>query len=305
MLNKKICIDDLPKVRGKYLADYPMSKLSWFRVGGNANIVYTPSDYDDLAYFLKNISPDIKTITVGAGSNTLFRDGGFAGVVIRPNFKSLTISKNKICAEAGVADAHVARLAMEHGIGGLEFFWGIPGSIGGAVAMNAGCYGRECKDVFVRGVFLDRLGNKITMNLNDMCFGYRSSPKTKDLILLSAEFFGSKANPIEIKKNMEKIQLERRQSQPIGSKTCGSTFKNPPGSSAWRLIQQAKCSDARVGGAMISPQHSNFIVNDGTATAQNIEDLISMIRKNVFDACGIMIEPEIMIIGEKYLNNAT
>jgi UDP-N-acetylmuramate dehydrogenase len=288
-----------PAIRGTYTHNFSSHRLSWFRVGGIVETLYQPADIDDLAYFLKNTNSCIHSrwAIVGAGSNMFIAEEGFRGVLIKLPWQEIRYcSDGTIEVDAGALDQRVAKFALKHGIGGLEFLTGIPGSIGGAVAMNAGCYGREFKDIFVDGTFMDRAGNILRLRNSDMHFGYRSSPLMGEIIAINVRLAGVPSSHDAILAEMERIQRARRETQPIGSKTCGSTFKNPPGNSAWQLIHEAGCSGLRVGGASVSTKHCNFLVNDTEATAADMVTLMRMIQEAVRTRCGVELEREIRIL---------
>lgn len=292
----------LPQVEGKYRFDVDLSKLCWFGVGGKASVLFTPASQDDLIHFLKNIK-DVPIFIFGVGSNILIRDGGFNGVVIRlgncTNYIKL-ISNYLLEVGASVLDQNVADFAIEHRIGGMEFLSGIPGTIGGGLAMNAGAYGREFANIVKNVKAVDLQGNLIDLSNKDMGFTYRSNGLKEQVIFLSAELGGYRASLEEIEIFMNRIKTQRNATQPVKRvKTGGSTFKNPLHNKAWRLIDEAGCRSLKIGGAQVSELHCNFIINTGDATSADIEELIYIIRKRVFDTSGITLESEIVFVGER------
>jgi UDP-N-acetylmuramate dehydrogenase len=298
--------DSLPPVRGKLLRDEPLAPFTWFRVGGPADVVFLPEDEADLAAFLKALDPAVPVMAIGVGSNLLVRDGGVDGVVIRlgRGFNSVQVLDSvSIYAGAAVPDAVLARKAGEAGIAGLEFYAGIPGTVGGAVVMNAGCYGAETKDVMVTATVMDRNGGVFLMSPEDLHYTYRHSAlqDRPDLIVLGAMFETTSDDPAAIKARMAEITARRETTQPIRDKTGGSTFKNPPGHSSWKLVDEAgwrgKLFTATGGGAMFSPLHSNFMINPGEATAADLEGLGEAVRTAVKSSTGIQLDWEIKRIG--------
>lgn len=292
-------INNLPKVRGSYRENFLLSKVTWFGVGGCAQILFKPADIEDLSYFLQTKSPNIPYLVLGVGSNILVRDGGVKGVVIRlgKEFTKITHNENYLTAGAGALDLNVSNYCLDNSLEGLEFLSGIPGVIGGALAMNAGAYGQEISNHLIKLEALDEHGNLITIKQEDCGFQYRSSNLNKNLIFTKAYFKIKAGDKNLIAKRMEDIQQQREQSQPIRNKTGGSTFKNPQGHKAWQLIDQAGCRGLRVGDAIMSEKHCNFLINQGSATASEIEQLGEQVRKAVFNNSGIMLEWEIKIIG--------
>lgn len=292
----------LPKVRGKYRFDVDLSKLCWFGVGGKASVLFSPADQDDLIHFLKN-KEDIPIFVFGVGSNILIRDGGFNGVVIRlgnsTNYIKL-ISDYMIEVGASVLDQNVASFAIDKKIGGMEFLSGIPGTIGGGLAMNAGAYGREFAHIVRKVHAVDLDGNLLEFTNQDMHFKYRSNGLKESVIFLSAALQGYRASLEEIEMCINRIKTQRNATQPVkGVKTGGSTFKNPLYNKAWKLIDEAACRGLKIGGAQVSELHCNFIMNNGNATAADIEQLIEVLQKRVFDSSGITLESEIIFVGEK------
>ena len=291
--------DALPPVRGTYTENAPLKNLVWFRAGGNAEILFRPADADDLATFLAAKNADTRVTVIGVGSNLLVRDGGIPGVVVRlPGaFGKIAIEGDRIRAGAASLDAAVARAAADAGIGGLEFLRGVPGTIGGALRMNAGCYGREIKDIFVEATAIDGQGNKHVLNAADMGFVYRKSAVPDDLIFVEAVFEGEMGDPNAIKARMNTLVEQRENAQPVKSKTGGSTFKNPPGYKAWELIDQAGCRGLTHGAAQVSEKHCNFLINTGDATAADIEGLGEDVRARVKEKFGVVLEWEIKRVG--------
>lgn len=292
-------INNLPKIRGSYREKFLLSKVTWFGVGGCAEILFKPADIEDLSYFLKTKSPNIPYLVLGVGSNLLVRDAGVKGVVIRlgKEFTEITHNENYLTAGAGALDLNVSNYCLDNALEGLEFLSGIPGVIGGALAMNAGAYGQEIANHLIKLEALDEHGDLITIKQEDCGFQYRSSNLNKNLIFTKAYFKIKAGDKNLIAKRMEDIQQQREQSQPIRNKTGGSTFKNPQEHKAWQLIDQAGCRGLRVGDAIMSEKHCNFLINQGSATASEIEQLGEKVRKAVFDNSGIMLEWEIKIVG--------
>lgn len=290
----------MPDLRGRLLPNEPLGPLTWFRVGGPAQILFTPADEDDLSYFLSALPRDIPVQVVGVGSNLIVRDGGIEGVVIRlspRSFGEVAAEGEFVRAGAATLDKKVAEAAAAAGIGGMEFFFGIPGSIGGALRMNAGANGRETKDVLVDAIGISRDGAKRTFTNAGMKFEYRKSGVPADVVFTSARFAGPKTDAATIRARMDEVQKHREEAQPIREKTGGSTFKNPPGHSAWKLVDEAGCRGLTVGGAQVSPMHTNFLINLGSATAHDIETLGEAVRRRVKDNSGIELEWEIKRIG--------
>ena len=291
----------LPDLRGRLAAGTMLADITWFRVGGPAQALFTPADEADLAYFLANIPADLPVTVVGLGSNLLVRDGGIEGVVIRlgRGFANVTAEPgNRIRAGTAVPDVKVARAAAEAGVAGLAFYRGIPGSIGGALRMNAGAHGSETKDVLMEARAVDRQGNIHVLSLADMGLTYRHSSVPKDWIMTEALFQGTAGDPAAILKEMEDVADYREKNQPIRERTGGSTFKNPPGQSAWRLVDEAGCRGLRVGGAKVSELHCNFLINDAKATAEDIERLGETVRARVKARTGIELQWEIIRLGQ-------
>jgi UDP-N-acetylmuramate dehydrogenase len=291
--------DALPPVRGTYTPDAPLKDLVWFRVGGRAEILFRPADAEDLATFLFAKPADMRVSVIGVGSNLLIRDGGIPGVVVRlPGSMGKTvIDGTRMTAGAAALDANVAKLAADAGIAGLEFLRGIPGTVGGALRMNAGCYGREIKDIFVEATAINGKGEIVKLTPADMGFSYRKTQAADDLIFVSAVFEGSSDDPAAIRARMDKLVADREASQPVKTRTGGSTFKNPPGHRAWQLIDEAGCRGLLRGQAQVSPMHCNFLINTGDATAADIEALGEEVRARVREKSGVELDWEIKRVG--------
>ena len=290
----------MPRLRGRLLANESLAPFTWFRVGGPAQVLFSPADEDDLSYFLKGVAHQFPLSVIGVGSNLIVRDGGVAGVVIRlaPRaFGEVSAQGDTVTAGTAALDKRVAELAASKNISGLEFFHGIPGSIGGALRMNAGANGAETKDVLLDAAGIDRDGNKITFSNADMKFVYRNSGVDPSIIFTAARFRGKLAPPEAIRARMAEVQTHRETAQPIREKTGGSTFKNPPGQSAWKLIDDAGCRGLRLGGAQVSDMHCNFLINTGSATGHDIEMLGETVRARVKEKSGIELQWEIKRIG--------
>lgn len=290
----------LPAVRGRLLKDEPLSPYTWFRVGGAADLLFLPADAEDLADFLRGLDPAVPVTVLGVGSNVIIRDGGIQGVVIRlagKAFGQVTTDGLRVTAGAAALDAMVARAAAKAGIAGLEFYAGIPGSIGGALTMNAGCYGAETKDVLVCAWGIDRSGARRDFTLSDFGYTYRHSQAPADIIWIEAVYEGQADDPAAITARIDEITARRETTQPIREKTGGSTFKNPPGHSAWKLVDEAGWRGKPHGGAMFSPLHANFMINTGEATAADLEGLGEAVRADVALKLGVSLDWEIKRIG--------
>ncbi|MEE8189231.1 MAG: UDP-N-acetylmuramate dehydrogenase [Kiloniellales bacterium] len=292
-------IDRLPPVRGRYRENAPLDSITWFRVGGPAEVLFRPADREDLIDFLRSKPADVPVTAIGVGSNLLVRDGGVPGVVLRlaRGFAEIRIEGQEVVCGAAALDLNVATAAKLAGLAGLEFLCGVPGTIGGTLRMNAGAYGREIKDVLVEAEALDMDGGVHRLLPADFGFAYRHTEIPKDWVFLGARLAGRPGAKAEIAGRMAEIQAVRADSQPVRTRTGGSTFKNPPGKKAWELIEQAGCRGLRRGGAMVSEQHCNFLINTGTATAADLEGLGEEVRARVFHASGIKLEWEIRRIG--------
>ncbi|MFN3826881.1 MAG: UDP-N-acetylmuramate dehydrogenase [Micavibrio sp.] len=305
----------LPAARGRYTENASLGEVGWFACGGRADVLFKPEDADDLAHFLRECPADIPVTTLGVLSNTIVRDGGLRGVVIRfgREFAGIeTTSDGRVIAGAMALDGNVAQAAAKAGIADLEFFSGIPGTIGGALRMNAGCYGTETKDVLVEATAIDRQGQVHTLTPSDMGMGYRHTETPEDYVFTKAVFQGTLGNAEEIKSFMAGIKERRNASQPIREKTGGSTFANPSaeqiaaaglpeGTKVWQLIDRAGCRGLRLGGAMMSEMHANFMINTGTATAADLEALGEEVRRRVLADSGITLRWEIKRIGDPVL----
>ncbi len=297
-------MERLPPVRGRLEPDASIAKFSWFKVGGPAEALFEPADPDDLAEFLAARPDDVPVTVIGVASNIIIRDGGVPGVVVRigREFADIRIDGAEITAGAAAHDVNVARQARDAGLAGLEFLSGIPGTIGGALRMNAGAYGREIKDVVIDADALDSKGERHRLGLSDLGFKYRHSDVPEDWIFIAARLQGTPGDKDEISRRMDDIQSERETTQPIKTPTGGSTFKNPPdsesgGMKAWELIEKAGCRGLGRGGARVSERHCNFLINTGDATAADLEGLGEEIRRRVFDATGVTLEWEIRCLG--------
>ena len=297
--------DNLPPVSGKLLRDEPLGPFTWFRVGGPADVIFLPEDEADLSQFLNALDRGVPVTVLGVGSNVIIRDGGVEGVVIRlgRGFNKVeALDPVSISAGAAVPDAILARKAAEAGIARLEFLAGVPGTIGGAAVMNAGCYGSETKDVLVTVTVMDRVGKVSLLSEGDLNYSYRHSAlQGSDLIVLSALFETEPGDPATIKARIAEITSRREQTQPIREKTGGSTFKNPPGHSSWKLVDEAgwrgRLHRETGGGAMFSELHANFMINPGEATAADIEGLGETVRADVKSKLGVNLDWEIKRIG--------
>lgn len=288
----------LPELRGRLLANQPLGEFTWFRVGGPAQVFFMPEDENDLAYGLRNLPADMPVYVIGAGSNLIVRDGGVEGVVVRlgRGFNAVTIEGDKVTAGSAMLDAMVAREAQKAGLAGLAFLSGIPGTIGGALRMNGGAYGGETKDILIEARGVDRAGNIRTFSNAEMGFSYRHCGVAEDVIFTSATFRGRAGDAAEIAAEMAAIKSKREASQPR-NRTGGSTFKNPPGMSAWKLVDEAGCRGLKVGQAQVSELHSNFLISLDGATAGDIERLGETVRARVKEKSGVELEWEIKRIG--------
>jgi UDP-N-acetylmuramate dehydrogenase len=292
----------MPDLRGRLLANESLAPLTWFRVGGPAQILFTPADEDDLAYFLSRLPDDMPVYTVGVGSNLIVRDGGVAGVVIRLSprgFGEIKTEGDTVRAGTAALDKRVAEAAAAANIGGLEFYFGIPGSIGGALRMNAGANGGETKDVLVEATGVTRKGEKVSFSNADMKFIYRNSGVDTSIVFTSALYRGRITDAEAIRVRMNEVQNHRETAQPIREKTGGSTFKNPPDHSAWKLIDAAGMRGFRVGGAQVSEMHCNFLINTGEASGRDIEILGETVRERVKAHSGVELQWEIKRIGNE------
>lgn len=308
---RRVLEELLPEVRGRYTENAPLGEKGWFRCGGPADVLFKPADQDDLQHFLKNCPADIPVHIFGALSNSIIRDGGLRGVVIRfgREFSDITVDGELLTVGALALDANVAQVAADHGLGGLEFFSGIPGSIGGALRMNAGCYGTETKDVLVSCEAMDRQGNLHRLTPDQMGMTYRHIDVPEDYIFLRAVFKGTPEKSEEVKARIAEIKARREDSQPIREKTGGSTFANPSAAElskaglsedtkVWQLIDHVGGRGLAIGGAQMSEKHCNFMINTGSATASDLEALGEEIRSRVADRYGITLRWEIRRIGD-------
>jgi UDP-N-acetylmuramate dehydrogenase len=298
-LRQNDLIARLPQVRGRLTAAAPLADITWFRVGGPAEAMFRPADRDDLIAFLKAKPADVAVTPLGVGSNTLVRDGGVPGVVLRlgREFAAISADGTEVEAGAGALDVNVATVALQAGIAGLEFLRGIPGTIGGGLRMNAGAYGTEFKDVLVWAEAVDPQGNLHRLTPDEMKFGYRHCGVPENWIFIGARLKGVLGDAAAIKARMDEIQAAREGSQPIRSRTGGSTFANPEGLKAWQLIDAAGCRGLVVGDAQVSEQHCNFLINRGNATAEDLERLGETVRERVKAQSGIELRWEIKRIG--------
>ena len=296
-------VDELPPVRGRVMKGAALAPFTWFRVGGPAEVVFLPEDVSDLQDFLKELDPEIPVLTIGVGSNLLVRDGGIDGVVIRLGKAFANVEARAgatVYAGAAALDAQVAKAAAQAGIGGLEFYRGVPGTIGGAIVMNAGCYGSETKDVLVEAYAINRLGERVTLSNAEMGYAYRHSDAAErgGLIFTGALYRGVSDDPEVVTARMDAITARREQTQPIREKTGGSTFKNPEGKSAWQCVDEAGWRGRLYGGAKFSELHSNFMINTGEATATDLEGLGEAVRADVKTKLGIDLHWEIKRLGK-------
>jgi UDP-N-acetylmuramate dehydrogenase len=289
-------------IRGKLTPNQPLSAVTWFRTGGPAQLMFQPADEDDLAAFLKKLPKDIPVLPVGLGSNLLIRDGGLKGVVVRLSAKGFgqieVLGNNRLRAGAAVPDKRLAEAAAQAGLGGFAFYTGIPGGLGGALRMNAGAHGTETRDRMVELTAIDRDGNRHILSNSDMGYSYRQSGASSDLIFTSAVFEGVPQDEAAIREEMAAVVEHRENAQPIREKTGGSTFKNPDGNSAWKVVDAAGCRGLMVGGAQMSEMHCNFMINTGDATGHDLELLGETVRAKALEATGIRLEWEIKRLGE-------
>ena len=293
-------VASLPELRGRLKAEAPLKDLTWFRAGGPAEVLYSPADEADLAYFLKTAPSDIPVTIIGLGSNLLVRDGGIEGVVIRlgRGFGEIKVEDgSRLRAGAAVPDVKVARAAADAGIAGLSFYRGIPGCVGGALRMNGGAHGRETKEVVVEARAVDRQGNIHVLPVAELHYQYRHCGAPEDFIFTEALFQGEPGEPAAILAEMDGIAAYREEVQPIKSRTGGSTFKNPPGKKAWQLIDAARCRGLSVGDAKVSEMHCNFLINEGNASGADIETLGETVRARVKQTSGVELEWEIKRLG--------
>lgn len=293
-------IDRLPPVRGKLTANAPMKNGSWFQAGGPAEVLFQPQDVEDLCAFFAQLPPDVPVTILGIGSNTLIRDGGIAGVVVRlgARFSAIKTDGDVIEAGTGALDMNVARAAQAASLAGLAFLGGIPGSLGGALCMNAGAHGGEIKDILIDATAVMRSGEIVTLQAADLHLTYRHAEVPAGAVFVSARLRGTPANADEIAAQMKALAEKRANSQPLRAKTGGSTFANPPGAKAWELIDRAGCRGLRIGDAMMSEKHCNFMLNVGEATAADLEALGEEVRRRVKETSGVELRWEIRRIGQ-------
>jgi UDP-N-acetylmuramate dehydrogenase len=294
-------INTLPTIRGTYRENALLSKTNWFGVGGPADVLFRPADADDLCDFLQEKPDDIPVTVIGVGSNLLVRDGGVRGVVIRlgKGFTHATINGSTLIAGAGGLCFNAAQLACNYAVGGLEFLCGIPGSIGGALAMNAGAYGSDVSSVLVEAKAVDEAGQLHVLNPSDIGYVYRGHTLPDGMFFVEGTFKGIAGDREAIAAKMQEITHARESTQPSKSRTSGSTFKNPPEHKAWQLIDEAGCRGLTIGGAQVSEKHCNFFLNTGNATAEDFETLIETVKTRVFENSGVHLQSEIKILGEK------
>jgi UDP-N-acetylmuramate dehydrogenase len=292
-------LDRLPLVRGRYSANVPLAPITWFRVGGPAEVVFRPADAEDLAAFLAAKPADVAVTVIGVGSNLLVRDGGVPGVVIRLGraFAAITTQGDALDVGAAALDLNVALAACSEGLAGLEFLSGIPGTIGGALRMNAGAYGGEMKDAVLQAQVLDASGRLHTLAAHELGFAYRRCGVPETSIFLATRLQCRRADPHAIRGRIEEIRRARESTQPIRARTGGSTFANPPGAKAWELIDRTGCRGLARGGAQVSKVHCNFLINTGTASAADLEALGEEVRRRVLESSGVRLEWEIRRIG--------
>ena len=294
-------IEKTSQIRGRWTENSDLSKTNWFRVGGTAEVLFKPADLDDLVYFLKN-KPACPVTILGVGSNIIVRDGGIEGVVIKlgREFAGMEVRGQELHIGGGALDVNAALFAAENNIAGLEFLSGIPGTIGGAVKMNAGAYGKEVKDVLLQATLLDMEGNILTPDNAQLQFSYRKCGYMAEAnyIVTHAILKGTPGKREEILERINQIKSEREESQPVRSRTGGSTYKNPEGHKAWQLIDAAGLRGYSIGGAQVSEKHCNFFINTGSASAADLENLIKDVQAKVLAHSGIKLEPEIKIIGK-------
>ena len=292
-------IGQLPPLRGRIEPNIDLSKSTWFRVGGPAEVMFWPADVDDLIMFLQEKPDTVPVTVIGIGSNLMIRDGGVPGVVVRLSkiFSEISITGMEIIAGGGLSNFRLANIARKHEISGLEFLCGIPGTVGGSIRMNAGAYGFEIKDILQSVKALDEKGNLIDLSVSELKYSYRHSDIKKELIFIGGCFRGSPAAIVKITDRMRAIKEERESTQPVKTPTGGSTFVNPPGYKAWELIDAAGCRGLIRGGAVVSEKHCNFLVNLGSASAADLEGLGEEVRYRVFENSGIKLDWEIQRLG--------
>ena len=288
-------------ISSKILFDEKLSKYSWFNIGGPAKIIFKPKNLNELSIFLRNLKGSNKIKVLGAGSNTLIRDGGFDGIIIKfgKSFSHLSLlNQNMLIAGASVLDKNVSNFALENSLSGFEFLSCIPGTIGGAVKMNSGCYENDISKILISLQAMDHYGNIRIIQSSDIKFHYRGSNLDNNLIFISASFRGKKGDVLSIQQKINNFVEEKKKTQPSQIKTCGSTFKNPKNDRAWKLIKDSDCTGMKIGDAQISEKHCNFFVNNGRAKSKDLEKLISDVRDKVKRKTGINLELELQIIGD-------
>lgn len=298
-MTQRHLIELMPKCRGRLTADAPLAQVTWFRVGGPAEVLFRPADADDLAEFLERLPNDVPVTLIGVASNLLVRDGGVPGVTIRlgRGFADIACAGDTLTVGAAALDLNVAVTARDAGLAGLEFLSGIPGTIGGALRMNGGAYGREMADVLVAAQAVGRDGARLTFSNEQMGFTYRHADAPTDCVFTGAVLRGVPGDRLEIARRMAEIAEKRADSQPVRSRTGGSTFKNPDGCKAWELIDKAGCRGLSIGDAQVSEMHCNFLINQGNARAADLEALGEEVRRRVFDNSGVTLEWEIKRVG--------
>lgn len=291
----------LPPSRGRIAFDAPLARFTWFRVGGPADVLFRPADVDDLAAFLKALPADVPVWPLGVGSNVIIRDGGVEGVtaLLRGPFVEIRVEGDVVVAGAGALGANVARVAADAGLSGPEFLSGVPGSVGGAVRMNAGAYGGETKDILLWAEIVERDGEIRRATPDELALSYRHSNLAADAIVVRAAFQGTPDDPEAVKARLRDVQAKREASQPLRTRTGGSTFRNPPDAKAWELIDAAGCRGLRMGGAHVSTKHCNFMIADDGATAADIEALGEAVRRRVEAKTGVLLEWEIKRVGRE------
>ena len=290
------------KISGKIYFDESLSKYSWFNLGGPAKVIFKPKNLNELSIFLKNIKGFDKIKVLGAGSNTLIRDGGFNGIIIKlgKSFSHLSLfDQNTLIAGASALDKNVSNFALENSLTGFEFLSCIPGAIGGGIRMNSGCYGEDISKILVSIQVMDLHGKIKIIQSSGVKFFYRGCNLEDNLIFVSATFRGKKDKKINIQKKINNLIEQKNKDQPYKIKTCGSTFKNPENNKAWKLIKNSGCAGMCIGDARISEKHCNFFINKGNAKSEDLENLIYQVRRKVLDKTGINLELELQIIGEK------
>lgn len=302
MMAEALSLDTMPQVRGKLTPNAPLAKLVWFKSGGAADYLFEPADMNDLRDFIAALDPATPVMALGLGSNMIVRDGGVPGVVVRLGkaFSKVTdIGEHTLQCGGGASGILVSSTARDAGVAGLEFLRSIPGTVGGFVRMNGGAYGSEVKDILVECDVLLRSGELVTLGLDDLGYTYRHSELPEGAVVVSATFRGQAGEPVAIQAEMDRIAASREESQPLRSKTGGSTFKNPDGEKAWQLVDAAGCRGLIIGGAQVSEKHTNFMINTGDATSADIEALGEEVRRRVRENSGVELEWEIQRVGRK------